>query len=495
MRLSGNVWITLKNNAPADLIVHPVACLKGRWIHSDGRSRWVHRNPSDWDTVLGEVASASEQETCAAVVAAAEAQAVWREIPQPTRAEYLLSWERRLGEWAEPIALGVAREIGKPISEARAEVSRARETLRVTAQTHGIDRTERVSSKATVRQRPLGVVAAITPWNNPVAIPIGKMAPALIYGNALVWKPAIQAPLSSRLLMQTLLASDIPPGLVNMLFGDAQTARALISHPGIAAVSLTGSNRTGRRTAALCGKLLKPLQAELGGNNAVIVMPDGESEMIARELAESAFSFAGQRCTSNRRIIVIKDILPRFEAAMVAAIESLVVGDPLLAETQVGPVISRSKQRQIGRIVAKARSDGAELLTGGRVPKAGRGGCWYQPTLFKTMTPDIKLVQEESFGPLAIIQPARDIEEAMDLCNGVPQGLMASLYSHDQAIIRRFLANAQAGNIKLNLPTVGIELKASFTGWKCSGLGPGEHGRSDREFYSQSQALYGVHTD
>lgn len=306
MRLSGNVWITLKNNAPADLIVHPVACIKGRWIHADIRTRWVHRNPSDWDTVLGEVATASEQETCAAVVAAAEAQAVWREVPQPTRAEYLLSWERRLGEWAEPIALSVAREVGKPISEARAEVSRARETLRVTAQIHGIDRTERVSSKVTVRQRPLGVVAAITPWNNPVVIPIGKMAPALIHGNAIVWKPAIQAPLSASLLMRTLLASDIPPGLVNMLFGDAQTARTLISHPGVAAVSLTGSNRTGRRAAVLCGQLLKPFQAELGGNNAVIVMPDCDPERVARELAESAFSFAGQRCTANRRIIVIK---------------------------------------------------------------------------------------------------------------------------------------------------------------------------------------------
>ncbi|MFO7542456.1 MAG: aldehyde dehydrogenase family protein [Thiobacillus sp.] len=473
------------------MIVHPVACVGGRWIGADSHPRWLHRNPSDWDDILGEVPSACEAEIRSAVLLATKAQAAWQNLPQEGRAERLLSWAQRLGEREDAFAQFMATEVGKPLSEGRIEVRRALETLQATVRIHGGERIEKVSAEVVVRHRPLGVVAAVTPWNNPVAIPVGKMAPALIFGNAVVWKPAVQAPHTARLLMETLQAAGIPPGLVNVVFGAAQTARWLIAHPGVMAVSLTGSNQTGRRTAILCGRLLKPFQAELGGNNSAIVMPDCEPEAVAWELAVAAFSFAGQRCTANRRLIVHNDILPQFEAAMVAAVEALVVGDPLQSATQVGPLISRTKQHQMGRIVAKARRDGAHLLTGGQVPKQWHGGCWYQPTLLRATASESTVVQEESFGPLAVIQPARDIEEAMRLGNGVAQGLVASLYCRDPAIIRHFLAAAEAGNIKLNQPTLGVDLRAPFTGWKASGLGPGEHGQADREFYARTQAVYG----
>lgn len=301
----------------------------------------------------------------------------------------------------------------------------------------------------------------------------------------------MQVPRTSRLVMETLFTSGIPPGLVSLVHGGAATAQRLSARPAIAAVSFTGSQRTGRQVATLCGRLGKPLQAELGANNAAIVMPGVDLATVAGELAVAEFGFAGQRCTAGRRLIVHDDVLPRFESAMLEAVEALVVGDPHRGDTQVGPLISRTKQRAMDRIVATARRDGAQVLTGGRVPVHGREGCWYLPTLLRSSKPDSPLVQEETFGPLAVIQPARDLYEAMRLANGVPQGLVMSLYSREASDIRRFLESAQAGNLKLNLPTTGVDPRVPFTGWKASGVGPGEHGRADAAFYCRDQTVYG----
>lgn len=473
-------------------LLHPVACVGGQWLQAHSQPRRLLRNPSAWSSTLGEVPCGRNDDIQRAAGLAARAQKEWQRSPLNERIDGLLAWAVQLEARQEEFARLMALEIGKPLAEGTREVRRAAENLRVTAAVarQGWDKAVPVHGDISYRQCPIGVIGMITPWNNPVAIPVGKIAPALAFGNGTVWKPAIQAPQTSILLMQTLIASGFRNDIVSIVFGDRETARLLIAQQTIDAISLTGSTRTGHIAAKLCAAQLKPLQAELGGNNAAIVMPDCDLGEAARQLAVGAFGFSGQRCTANRRIIVHNNIRAEFKAALVEAVDSLTIGQPQESITQIGPLISRTAQRRIMRDIASAIASGAGLLSGGTIPQHLRHGCWYRPTVLETTDPGSAIVQEESFGPVAVIQPADDIEEALRLCNGVRHGLIASLYSQDDRHIKYFRAEAEAGNIKLNRPTADIEVSAPFCGWKCSGLGQGEHGPADVRFYTRMQTVY-----
>jgi acyl-CoA reductase-like NAD-dependent aldehyde dehydrogenase len=331
----------------------------------------------------------------------------------------------------------------------------------------------------------------ITPWNNPVAIPVGKLGPALAFGNGVVWKAANRASCTSRLVVETLMQAGPARGLVNLLFGGAETARQLIRQSEVEGISLTGSCTTGREVAGLCAAFPKPLQAELGGNNAAIVMPDGDLKKAARELTIAAFSFSGQRCTATRRFLVHEAVRNRFEETLLSCIRSLRLGDPADPGTDVGPVISREKQSMLRDLVEETSAKGAKLLCGGKVPAEWDFGCWFEPTLFDARDSALRVVQEETFGPIAVLQTVRDLTEALQRLNGVDHGLAASLYSYDPEDQHRFLEEAKCGTLKLNQPTLGVGPEAAFGGWKGSGLGPPEHGIWDRDFYTRPQALYG----
>jgi acyl-CoA reductase-like NAD-dependent aldehyde dehydrogenase len=340
------------------------------------------------------------------------------------------------------------------------------------------------------RHCPRGTIAVITPWNNPVALPVAKIAAALLFGNSVVWKPALPAPEVARAVVDSLVAAGMPPGLLSMVFGDAATAQALIAHPAVAAVTITGSQRAGLDASLLCARRGIPLQAELGGNNAAVVMADADLDAAARALAGSAFGFAGQRCTATRRIIVDEPVRERFTSLLLREVAALPVGDPLDPATRVGPLVSAVQRNQVAAAVRRAfDSDGGQLLCGGTIP--ADKGSWYPPTLVAGLEADAALVQEESFGPVAVVLGAAGFTDAMQLCNNVSQGLVASFFGRDPAQQKLFLAQAQAGILRLNPAAFPVAADAPFSGWKTSGMGPPEHGRWDRDFFARPQAIYG----
>jgi acyl-CoA reductase-like NAD-dependent aldehyde dehydrogenase len=342
-----------------------------------------------------------------------------------------------------------------------------------------------------IRFQPHGVVGLITPWNNPIAIPLGKIGAALALGNGIVWKPAIEAPRSAMAVINALQQAGLPDGTVNLVFGNAATARWVIDCSEVAAVSLTGAIVSGHSAIARCARLGKPLQAELGGNNAAIVLGDCETTSTARAVAHAAFSFAGQRCTALRRIIVERSISESFQQAFVEATESLRIGEPCDPTAEVGPLNSLTQRQNVQDALEQARSDKAQVLCGGIPPPGMEHGCWLTPAIVNNIHPAARLAQEETFGPVAVILPAADLDEALAIANEVEHGLVAALYSQDERSRRQFAETIQAGILKFSPEPLGVHPDAPCGGWKSSGIGPPEHGLGDRQFYSRPQATYG----
>lgn len=469
----------------------PVAHVAGTWRVAPQLPSWKHVDPCRSDRVLARVPLADSSLIDKAVAGAQVAGRDWSAAPAAERASLLEAWAQVVEQNREEWAGLIARQLGKPITDAREEMGRAVAHVKSAAQL--VDTLDEVHGQALrTRHCARGPIAVITPWNNPVALPVAKIASALVFGNSVVWKPALPAPEVARAIVASLAAAGIPPALLSTVFGDAGTAQALMAHPDIAAVTLTGSQRAGSDAALLCARRGTPLQAELGGNNAAIVMADADLDTAARALALSAYGFAGQRCTATRRIIVEESVRERFTEILLREIDRLRVGDPLDAETRVGPLLSAARCEEVRAAVDNAlATGGGRLLCGGAVPRGYEQGSWYLPTLVDNLAPDAALVQQETFGPVAIIQAATAYEEAIRLCNGVPQGLVASIYSPDPALQRRFLADAEAGILRLNPASFPVAADAPFGGWKSSGMGPPEHGRWDREFFARPQAIYG----
>lgn len=463
-----------------------------RWLAGGEGTIWERRNPARWSELLGGAAQASDSQIEQAVVAAAQAQRLWAVRTPGERGTCLTTFAQALKARGETLIQAMVTELGKPSGDAGREVDRAVELTRLAiADFCTLRQWQECAKDVYARRQPVGVVAAITPFNHPLAIAISKLIPALALGNAVVWKPALPALRTTQLVIEAFADAGLPHGLVTVALGDGYVAQRLARHPLVARVSITASIAAGRQLALACGAALKPLQAELGGNNAAVIMGDAEVSRIADEIAHSAFSFAGQRCTAARRILVEHGRYRALIEALVAATRALHVGDPGQAATDVGPLISRARQQAVAATVACAVNSGARVLCGGGVPIGFEEGCWYAPTLVTGSTPDSALFREETFGPVAVIHPFTDIGEAIALVNSVPHGLVATLYSDDEFTQRQFLAGAEAGVIKLNCAPAGVHAEAPFGGWKDSGFGPPEHGPWDEEFYTRVQALYG----
>ncbi|HEX2063828.1 MAG TPA: aldehyde dehydrogenase family protein, partial [Acidimicrobiales bacterium] len=420
--------------------------------------------------MLGEVPVTTPAVAGRAVARAGQARAEWADVPRPVRAGYLLRLADALLRRRDEVVTALADEIGKPVAFGAVEVDRAVELLRITARLFGAEEPEEVvdGSGVVVRRRPVGVVALVTPWNNPVSLAAGKLGPALAWGNTAVWKPALQAPAASLLLVEAASECGFPEGVVNAVLGDWTTAEAIVADPGVDAVSITASTATGRVAAALCGRLVKPIQAELGGNNAAIVLADADLPRAAAELASAAYGFAGQRCTATRRLIVARDVAREFLDAYRAAAADLELGDPHAPDTDVGPLVSPDHQLATARRVEEALGEGGQVLFAGEVPAGLAGGCFFPPTLVRPAGAESRLVQEETFAPVATFQVVDSVQQAVGLANSVDQGLAASLYSDQVAAQQTFLREMRAGMLKLNRPPTDLVLTAPFGGWKAS---------------------------
>jgi acyl-CoA reductase-like NAD-dependent aldehyde dehydrogenase len=410
-----------------------------------------------------------------------------------------LSWEKRqaplwrmadlLGAAAERMALQIAADVGKPVIQGEGEVRRASVLVRNAASMPSSG-TQACGLESGFRRVPLGVVAVVTPWNNPIAIPWGKIGPALALGNAVVWKPAPPATLLALTTLALAKEAGLPDGLLGLVTGDHRSAAALMSDPGVDAVSLSGSSLAGWTAQEICARRRIPLQAELGGNNAAVVWEGADLPRAAALVAHGAFAFAGQRCTANRRVIVAAGLFDAFLEQLAAATAALPWGDPLDPATQVGPLVSGAARDRVAALVARAASAGARVLTPHAAAPAG-SGAYHPPTIVVEPAHDSEIVQEESFGPVLCVERARDFEEALDLVNGVRQGLVAALFAGPGRWRERFEEAVRAGILKWDSSTADADAFAPFGGWKSSGVGPPEHGPGNLEFYTRYQAIYG----
>jgi aldehyde dehydrogenase (NAD+) len=452
-----------------------------------------HHDPCRSDRVLHEVAVDTAVEVRAAAQTVAGALPAWQARSVDERAAALDAWADRLAAASGALANAIVEEVAKPRAGAEDEVRRAIAHVRTAAalvrELDGAPRT--LAEGVAVRSRPVGVVGILMPWNNPLALPVGKIAPALAFGNGVVFKPAPEGTATARAFLDEYLAAALPADLLALVTGDARTGAAVADDPGIAALSITGSIAAGRAVASRCAVAGKSLQAELGGNNAAIVWDDDDLGADIPALARAAYSYSGQRCTAIRRFVVRDSAVDEFTALLADAIDALVVGEPSDPATDIGPLISRAARDRVAAVVERARGAGTALVCGGEVPGSLAHGAWYRPTLLVTEDRDSEVVQEETFGPVAVVQPASDLDDALAAANGVEQGLVMAVCSTDPAVRARVRDAAEAGIVQLGAGPVPVHAAAPFGGWKASGFGPPEHGEWDAWFATRLQAVYG----
>ena len=456
----------------------------------------VHRSPRCTDHVLFEVPITGASEIALAVEAAQRAGPDWRRTAFSTRQRLLETVAGRLDAAASDLARQMAIEIGKPLSYGLEEVRRAAQNLRDVARYAATHVPEKRKNAGIVRYQPLNLVAVISAWNNPVAIPLGKIAPALAYGNTVAWKAAPAATRIAQTVFRLLQDAGVPADTVRLLTGDHTTARLLAANANVDAVTLTGSVQSGHSIQEICAKRMAPFQAELGGNNAAIVWDDTDIEYAAAQVAWGAFAFAGQRCTANRRVIVHTSRFESFLQELEMAANRLTWDDPLKEATEIGPVISLAKRDEVAAMVDRIRTSGdahrVVLLHGARAEQPWvKVGAYARPAIICCDRPEHPVVQEETMAPLLVVQRADDFGQALALCNGVRQGLVSSLFSASPDLQRQFLEEARAGVLKLNASTAGVDVILPFGGWKESGIGPPEHSEGDRCFYTRIQTVYG----
>ncbi len=411
----------------------------------------------------------------------------WAARDPQARAAQLDAWAVRLEHHQDTLVEAIVASLGKPIALARGEVARAAALARAAAgqvRAHPVTRPAGATSR--VIDRPLGCVLALTPYNNPVAIPIGKLAPALGFGNVVLWKPAPLGHAVAEVLHA--LSTDLFDGALALVAGGSRQARELMADPRIDAVTLSGASASGHAAAEICARRRIPLQAELGGNNAAIVWHDADLPRAAAVIAEGAFGFAGQRCTANRRVVVDARVHDRFVALLVAATAALPVGDPKDPRTLVGPLVTAEHAARVHAVLARASAEGAEVLR--PHGELAYGPAWVSPAIVLGAEPRSEIVSEETFGPVLVVQRASDWEEALALVDGVRQGLVAALFTPDPDRRHDFLQHVRAGILKLDRSTADADAEAPFGGWKSSGLGPPEHGPGNAAFYLRSQAVY-----
>jgi aldehyde dehydrogenase (NAD+) len=449
------------------------------------------RSPQAQDDVVAEVPAADEAAVAAAFEQARAAAREWAGGHATVRAHALTIAANALEAAHGEVVDLVVREVGKPVVEARQEVTRGVNILRYHAQaaldpdgdTYPPAPPTDTATMLMSRRRPRGVAGLITPWNFPVAIPLWKAAPALAYGNAVVLKPSSEA-VAIALRLAELLGAHLPDGVFQVAPGGAATSRAVIAHADV--VSFTGSTAVGREVAQAATARGIPAQCEMGGLNASIVLPDADPEKAAKVIAAAAMGYAGQKCTATSRVIVVGDEGPVVEA-LTAAVEALRNGDPADEATAVGPVINPPARESVVEAAEQAASEGARVVTGGQALPGE--GLFVAPTVVDRVEPGRRLAQEEVFGPIAAVLRAGSAEEAVEISNGVPFGLVTSVFTSNLEAVLRLAKALDTGMIRVNQPTSGVDFHAPFGGEKDSSYGPREQGKAARELYTSTHTI------
>ncbi|HEV8123310.1 MAG TPA: aldehyde dehydrogenase family protein [Gemmatimonadales bacterium] len=466
----------------------------GNWQSSES-ARWTPDiNPSDQQDIIAEVPEGTREDVKAAVAAAASAAPAWRALAGSARAEWLYQWAAALSERGEELAQAMAREVGKPISEARGELARGSAILRYYAGEAVRDIGEVIPAQApgalqfTLRS-PLGVVALITPWNFPIAIPLWKAAPALAFGNTVVLKPAEASSHMAVLLAETAAKAGLPAGVFNVVTGSgAVIGPGLLRAPEVSAVSFTGSGKVGTQVAAIAAERNIRYQTEMGGKNVAIVMPDADLEQAAVLTAGGAMRYAGQKCTATSRVVVAKEVERKFLDRLRHHVKELPLGSVSDPKTAIGPVISDQARTSIRVALEEVNADPEYA---GVVPAgdAFDRGFFLPPVVLCGIAPDSHLAQQELFGPVLVSFAAQDLDHAIQLANGTRYGLSASLFTRDLRAALTYIERIEAGLVRVNGDTTGVDPHAPFGGMKGSSSGTREQGRAAREFYTEIKTV------
>jgi acyl-CoA reductase-like NAD-dependent aldehyde dehydrogenase len=466
----------------------------GEWREAASGDTYTKANPMRPSETVGEFAASDEADVDAAVAAAEAAFPAWAALPMAKRGSYLEAAAAVLAERAEQVARDMSTEMGKPLREARGEAGRASLILRYAAseafRAVGEHYEQALTgAQVSTKRRPLGVVGLITPWNFPLAIPIWKLAPALIWGNTIVLKLAYEAPLTGLHIAEAFAEADLPAGVLNILTGRGSTAgAALVRDPRVRALSFTGSVPTGSGVRDEATKLGKRVQLELGGHNPLIVMADADLDRAVEASYAGAFWSAGQKCTATRRIYVQSDVYDAFREKLLARVERGKVGDPLDPETEVGPIVSEAQFDSIVESIERGRSEGGEVIAGGN--RTDEESWVVEPTIFENVRDDAFLSCEEVFGPVTSLYRFDTLDEAMKRANQGQFGLSAAVFTTSLPAATRFQNEIQAGLIHVNSQTAGADVHVPFGGVKASGFGPHEQGRAAMEFYTEQVTIY-----
>lgn len=469
--------------------------IDGQWV--EGKEYTEVFNPATGEEIV-KVPLSDAQAVNEAVAAAKNAQKDWALVPAPQRAEILYEVGRLLKERKEHLAKLLTLENGKVLEEARGEVQEgidmafymAGEGRRLFGQTTNAELKDKFAMSV---RAPVGVVGIITPWNFPIAIATWKSFPAIVAGNAVVWKPATETPIMAYELAKIFEEAGLPKGIMNVVFGSGSTVgEAMVHHDDIRVISFTGSNETGSHIAAECGRQLKKVSLELGGKNAVIVMDDADLNLAVEGIVWSAFGTSGQRCTACSRVIVHKAVKEELEQRLLTEIEKLTIGNGLDESVRVGPIINKAGLEKIEKYIEIGKKEGAKLLTGGHVLAEGElaKGNYFAPTLFTDARSDMQICQEEIFGPVIALIPVKSFEEAIEVNNSVTYGLSSSIFTKDVNRVFKAQRDLDTGIVYINAGTTGAEIHLPFGGTKGTGNGHRDSGVQALDVFTEWKSIY-----
>lgn len=471
--------------------------INGAWLPAASGATFENRDPANGELV-GQFPQSDQADVDRAVMAARNAFDGWRLTPAPKRGEILFRVGQILQERKEEYAQAMTREMGKVLIETRGDVQEAIDMAYYMAgegrRLFGAVVPSELPNKSAMGMRdPLGVIACITPWNFPMAIPSWKMMAALIAGNTVVLKPATDTPLSSVNLVRAFADAGLPPGVMNLVCGTgAAVGMPLVRHPEVNGISFTGSNTVGREVNIAAAEQFKRVTLELGGKNAIIVMNDADLDLAVDGIIWSAFGTAGQRCTACSRVIVQSGVRAELEQRLQARASALRLGHGLDPQAEVGPLVSMRQRERVHGYMAVARDEGARILCGGELAQDGdlAKGSFYRPTILTDVRPEMRVAQEEIFGPVLSVIEVNTLAEAIAVNNNTRYGLSSAIFTQDINAAQVAMRDLSTGIVYINAGTIGAEIQLPFGGTRGTGNGHREAGLGALEFFTEWKAIY-----
>ncbi|KXK24587.1 MAG: Aldehyde Dehydrogenase [Chloroflexi bacterium OLB15] len=466
--------------------------IAGRWVDSSSGETFNSINPAT-EEVLATAPNSNSHDVESAVQAAKAAFKEWRLVPAPRRGEVLYKVAQILEARKEALSSVMTQEMGKVITEARGDVQEAIDMAYFMGgegrRMHGYTAPVEMPNKFGMALRePVGVVGLITPWNFPVAVPSWKMLPALVAGNAVIWKPSEETPYTAAEFVKVFEEAGLPAGVLNLIAGAGAAGSALVQHPGVRVISFTGSTDTGTKVYTAAAALGKKVALEMGGKNAIIVMDDANLELAVQAITWSAYGTTGQRCTATSRLIVQRGIAAKLIEALVAKAETLKLGYGVENGIEVGPLVNQKALDKVEKYVAIGREEGARVAIGGA--RAGEQGFFYQPTLFAGVTREMRIAREEIFGPVLSVIEVDTLEEAIEVNNEVAYGLSSSIFTENVNAAFRAIRDLTTGIVYINHGTTGAEIQFPFGGTRGTGNGMREAGQTALDSFTEWKSVY-----